>query len=626
MPSDRGLYGRRLGPALFFVFGGHTMQKILWFVVLVLASFAARSQDAKPRVLDGQVVSATAFPTAAQFFNGPNFFCSGTLISSRHVLTGGHCVTDQNGVLNLTTNVTVVIGGASYTIARYAAHPTWNGTVGSQGVFDAAIVELSAAVPGITPSIINRTPLAFGDILRIVGFGSLGTGFTGTNGQLPPAGAVAFGDTAISNFGINSVYGWQNTLGDSNLGQGDSGGPTFLTTTGRVAGINSFNSGIENPPGSGLGLGQYGTNSGVTRIDAVTDFIDRIVRFTDLTSASVTLPAPGLLTVGQPYSTVCPVLNNGGIPTSPFNVRFHLSPDGLYRESDPLLGTVRFTNGLNPHSQATDTFTFTVPNVTGQFYVAWRIDADNEVFESDKTNNDFFNQTPATVAVNLPPSIVSGPTVTANPAFTGVPVIFSATATDPDGDTLGYGWDFGDGTTGTGASPLHVYLAAGTYTVTVAVDDGRGGTDSKSATITVVPEIPAMALQKKFGLNFRQFGRDTFDVTLSSSNFGTILKPITFGKTLDLFIGGGQADTATLFNGRGRSAFGTATWNFRQGTIRYQLRNTSLLPLLAPVGISNTTTSGTFKIPIFVRYQTVYYGGVFSFFYSASPGKSGKGL
>ena len=38
-------------------------------------------------------------------------------------------------------------------------------------------------------------------------------------------------------------------------------------------------------------------------------------------------------------------------------------------------------------------------------------------------------------------------------------------STDSDGSVASYAWKFGDGSTGTGATPSHTYAAAGTYTV-----------------------------------------------------------------------------------------------------------------------------------------------------------------
>jgi len=58
-------------------------------------------------------------------------------------------------------------------------------------------------------------------------------------------------------------------------------------------------------------------------------------------------------------------------------------------------------------------------------------------------------------------------------------------STDPDGGSLTYTWDFGDGTVGEGVSPSHTYLWGGVFTVTLTVDDGNGNTDASSTTATV---------------------------------------------------------------------------------------------------------------------------------------------
>ncbi len=50
-------------------------------------------------------------------------------------------------------------------------------------------------------------------------------------------------------------------------------------------------------------------------------------------------------------------------------------------------------------------------------------------------------------------------------------------SSDADGDDLTYTWDFGDGATGTGASPSHSYAAAGIYDVCLTVNDGQAGSD-----------------------------------------------------------------------------------------------------------------------------------------------------
>jgi cytochrome c len=86
-------------------------------------------------------------------------------------------------------------------------------------------------------------------------------------------------------------------------------------------------------------------------------------------------------------------------------------------------------------------------------------------------------------ADNQPPSVTAGRTPTGN-VRVGVPISFTANATDPDGDAVTYAWDFGDGTTSTEQNPTKAFLAAATRTVTVTASDGKGGTGS--ATLSVV--------------------------------------------------------------------------------------------------------------------------------------------
>ena len=59
----------------------------------------------------------------------------------------------------------------------------------------------------------------------------------------------------------------------------------------------------------------------------------------------------------------------------------------------------------------------------------------------------------------------------------------SAGSNDPDGDTVTYSWNFGDGETSTEANPTHTF-AAGVYDVQLTVTDGGGRTGVSNLEIT----------------------------------------------------------------------------------------------------------------------------------------------
>ena len=73
-------------------------------------------------------------------------------------------------------------------------------------------------------------------------------------------------------------------------------------------------------------------------------------------------------------------------------------------------------------------------------------------------------------------------TASVSPVYGSAPLQVTATATgsDPDGDTLTYSWNFGSGTA-TGNPATFTYQAAGTFTVSLTVSDGRGGTATNAS-------------------------------------------------------------------------------------------------------------------------------------------------
>jgi len=86
------------------------------------------------------------------------------------------------------------------------------------------------------------------------------------------------------------------------------------------------------------------------------------------------------------------------------------------------------------------------------------------------------------------------PTASAGPdrfVSTGDTIRFDgSSSTDPDGTIVGWGWSFGDGTTGSTPTPSHVYARPGTYTVTLTTTDDSGLSARDTATMHVANRPP----------------------------------------------------------------------------------------------------------------------------------------
>jgi len=70
----------------------------------------------------------------------------------------------------------------------------------------------------------------------------------------------------------------------------------------------------------------------------------------------------------------------------------------------------------------------------------------------------------------------------------GTPCGFHSTSSDPDGQVVTWGWNFGDqSAAGTGADATHTYAAAGTFPVTLTVTDNAGGQGTVTQQLNVSP-------------------------------------------------------------------------------------------------------------------------------------------
>ena len=134
------------------------------------------------------------------------------------------------------------------------------------------------------------------------------------------------------------------------------------------------------------------------------------------------------------------------------------------------------------------------------------------------------------------------PVANAGGSYTGVtnsPVTLDGSASsDPDaGQTLSYHWDFGDGTTGTGAVVSHTYLSPHTYIATLTVtDDGSPQLSAQDfASVVVKNEVPATLILKNnlstlrtHGGGKEKVGIEETEYALTSIIVGTVKMTTTY--------------------------------------------------------------------------------------------------
>lgn len=102
------------------------------------------------------------------------------------------------------------------------------------------------------------------------------------------------------------------------------------------------------------------------------------------------------------------------------------------------------------------------------------------------TDNSGFSRSDTVAITVTPPNTPPIAAATASPASGWAPLLVNfsgAGSSDPGGGLVDYRWDFGDGTTGGGASISHLYTTPGVYDAWLVVTDTGGLTASNSVRV-----------------------------------------------------------------------------------------------------------------------------------------------
>jgi PKD repeat protein len=145
---------------------------------------------------------------------------------------------------------------------------------------------------------------------------------------------------------------------------------------------------------------------------------------------------------------------------------------------------------------------------------------DYRVESADATGNTASSPTSVFSTAAPPPNQPPNASFTTSATSGEAPlnVLFNAGASsDPDGSLVSYSWTFGDGATGGGTTPSHVYTSAGAFTVTLTVVDDGGASDSASRTISVTL-FPVTISVQPVDQDLAEGDQATFTVVASGSS------------------------------------------------------------------------------------------------------------
>jgi PKD repeat protein len=205
-----------------------------------------------------------------------------------------------------------------------------------------------------------------------------------------------------------------------------------------------------------------------------------------------------------PVVVVSATPRNGPAPlTVNFSTAGTADPEGSSVTYNWAFGDGHTSTAANPSN---------IYNTNGNFNVQLQV--------SDGVNTTTTNLT-ITVTIagqNLPPAASASATPSAGPA--PLTVAFSSTgSTDPEGGSLTYNWNFGDGTTSTAANPSKTYNNPGIYTAQLRVSDGTNASAATNLNI-IVGDTPPTGLVAAYGFE-EGAGGSTADIS-GNNNVGTI--------------------------------------------------------------------------------------------------------
>ncbi|HTL33466.1 MAG TPA: serine protease [Kofleriaceae bacterium] len=221
-------------------------------------------------IVGGEIAMSADYPTVVGLETTPGqWFCTGTLIADKFVLTAAHCVDGSTDPINVRFDSSDISAGATGTLVPVAVVHEEPGFDWNAWDNDIAVLELMTPVTDRTPTPLFRDPVPFGTNVTDVGYGDADNmgGGAGVLRKVDVTTADCAGanDAGISNDNLVCM----DAASGKGSCYGDSGGPTFMAGANGivVAGVTSGGNGEQ----CGTGWDLY------TSVHAEIDFIDKVL-------------------------------------------------------------------------------------------------------------------------------------------------------------------------------------------------------------------------------------------------------------------------------------------------------------------------------------------------------------
>lgn len=312
-----------------------------------------------------------------------------------------------------------------------------------------------------------------GTVLRQVNAISLSTVDAGLNGQTAYSYAVSATDI-VGNQSAASAPVSVTMPSCNNYLPIASAGADQNATAGHTVNFSADNS--YDPDGSIVSyLWNFGDGAGAVGLSTAHAFASSGVYMVTLTvtdNAGATANDNLVVTVGN----TPPVASAGADQTSPRGSAVNFSAAGSYDADGSI---VSYSWDFGDGTSATGATASRTYANAGAYTVTLTVTDNFGATGSDSALVNVVN------LANLPPVAVAGSDQSSVP---GRALSFSSTGSyDPDGTIVSYAWNFGDGSSATGATASRAYANSGTYTVTLTVTDNSGASASDTAQVTVSP-------------------------------------------------------------------------------------------------------------------------------------------